>query len=89
MADDRSVNTFERGRLPGKEVSPPTVAETQNFMAWKDEAPSLWKLTKVLDERKVTAMSLFCSAGCHTMNVTGAYKRYSNAVAPVPVRTQR
>ena len=43
MADDRSVNTFERGRLPGKEVSPPTVAETQNFMAWKDEAPSLRK----------------------------------------------
>ena len=42
MADDRNVNAFTWGILPGKEVVQPTVVDTQSFMAWKDEAFSVW-----------------------------------------------
>merc|ERR1719191_1948100 len=37
-----SVNAVTWGVFPGREISQPTVVDVTSFMAWKDEAFSLW-----------------------------------------------
>jgi methylenetetrahydrofolate reductase (NADPH) len=39
---DGSVNAVTWGVFPGKEITQPTVVDVKSFMAWKDEAFSLW-----------------------------------------------
>jgi methylenetetrahydrofolate reductase (NADPH) len=39
---DDSVNAVTWGVFPAKEVMQPTVVDVKSFMAWKDEAFSLW-----------------------------------------------
>jgi len=39
---DDSVNAVTWGVFPGREIMQPTVVDVKSFMAWKDEAFSLW-----------------------------------------------
>merc|ERR1719213_925470 len=39
---DNSVNAVTWGVFPGREIMQPTVVDVNSFMAWKDEAFSLW-----------------------------------------------
>jgi len=39
---DGSINAVTWGVFPGREVMQPTVVDVRSFMAWKDEAFSLW-----------------------------------------------
>jgi len=55
---DESANAVTWGVFPGREIIQPTIVELASFLAWKDEAFSLWNVWKDLYEDNSKAYNI-------------------------------